>query len=136
MPDWKVWAEAMDDRQPIYLQIIDRFKGSVIKGEMPPGHRVPSIRDVAVAMRVNPNTVHRAYQEMEREGLIFSQRGMGYFVTEDVAKMNEIKAAMAKGAIERFMQDMRAMGFTDRQILDVLSNEIKKAEAGEGDKDE
>ncbi len=130
MPDWKAWADNLDDRQPIYLQIIDRFKASVIKGEMPPGHRAPSIRDVASAMRVNPNTVHRAYQEMEREGIIYSQRGMGYFVSEDGTKMEDFKRNMAKAAVGRFLEDMRAIGFQDDEVVAIIEAELEKRRSG------
>jgi DNA-binding transcriptional regulator YhcF (GntR family) len=133
VPDFKAWASDLDDRQPIYLQIVDRFRENMATGEMQPGNRVPSIRDVASGMRVNPNTVNRAYQEMERQGLIYSQRGMGYYVSEDVEKMQGFKSNMAREVIDRFLKDMQSMGFTPEEIIKTLREELSKQTVEEGD---
>ncbi len=133
MTSFNDWQTSSDDRLPIYLQIIDRFKRGIVKGEMEAGARVPSIRDMAILLRVNPNTVQRAYQEMERDGVIFSKRGMGFFVTEDEDRVLNIKQDLAQTSIERFLEEMRALGLTDQQIMDSLQRGMQaKKEAHNG----
>lgn len=128
MPTWKDWGVQFDDRRAIYLQIIDRFKRSMAGGELACGERIPSIRDLAGELRVNPNTASRAYQEMERAGLIYSQRGTGYFVTEDEDKIMAIMEDMAKESVERFLEEMRGMGLDDSRILALLTKYIHREE--------
>lgn len=131
MPDYQAWAGALDDRQPIYLQITDRFRESIAAGELPAGQRFPPIREVALGMRVNPNTVNRAFQEMEREGLIRSQRGVGYFVSEDVDRVEDVKHTMAREVIDRFIKDMQSIGIGPEEIIALLRAEIGRRGAGE-----
>ena len=86
---------------PIYSQLVDKIKLAIVSGALPPGERLASVRDLATEAGVNPNTMQRALQELEREGLVFSQRTAGRFVTEDITVIDEIKKALAKGQIER-----------------------------------
>lgn len=125
MSDWKEWGKTLDNREAIYLQIVDHFKRSIAKKELGLGERMPSIRELASAMKVNPNTVNRAYQEMEQEGIIYQQRGMGYYVVEDVEKLMTMKEQMAMQAIDRFVLDMRAMGFDDEQLMAALQKSLQ-----------
>jgi GntR family transcriptional regulator len=77
---------------------------------------------MAMLLKVNANTMQRVYQEMERADLISSKRGTGYFFTEDKDMMEKISIGMAGEAIARFLEEMRALGFTDKQIMTELSN--------------
>ena len=72
-----------DGNAPIYTQLVDQIKLGIVSGEWIPGQRVPAVRELAVEAGVNPNTMQRALQELERQGLMFSQRTSGRFVTED-----------------------------------------------------
>lgn len=120
------WRIDFDERYPIYRQIIHHFSRSIVRGELCPGDRIPSIRELAVSARVNTNTIQRAYQEMERGGLIYSQRGTGYFVMENEHIVVEVKQAMISETMTRFLEEMRALGFRDGEILSELEKEIHK----------
>ena len=122
------WQASFDERYPIYQQIINRFSRSLVRGEIVPGERIPSIRDLAVTLKVNTNTIQRAYQEMEREELIFSQRGTGYFVMNDPHMIERVREAMVQDSLQRFLEEMRALGFNNGQILSLLQKQVDKGE--------
>lgn len=130
MNPWINWSTEFDDRSPIYSQIITRFSRSFVKGEIKAGERIPSIRDMALTLKVNANTMQRVYQEMERGGLITGKRGTGYFFTEDTGMVEKISGSMARESIGRFLEEMRALGYSDKQIINELS---KLIEGGEND---
>jgi len=115
-----------DERSPIYEQIVTQFCRALIKGELQPAQRIPSIRELAMQLKVNTNTVQRAYQEMERRQLIFSKRGTGYFITEGKEMVQAIKTEMVKDVVSRFLEEMRALGFDDSQIKGEIENFIEK----------
>jgi len=116
MPANELWHPHFDERSPIYEQIVMQVCRSLIKGELKPSDRIPSIRELAIALKVNTNTVQRAYQEMERRQLIFSKRGTGYFITEGENMVAEIKTEIVKDVVSRFLEEMRSLGFKDSQI--------------------
>lgn len=120
------WRVSFDERYPIYLQIINQFCRSLVKEELHPGERIPSIRDMALILKVNTNTIQRAYQEMERKNLIYSQRGTGYFVMEDNKMINSVKEELVTESTSRFMEEMRALGLSDAEIIKELEIRMKK----------
>jgi GntR family transcriptional regulator len=130
--EWENFRTEFDDKSPIYSQIITLFSASFVRGEISPGERIPSIRDMALNLRVNANTVQRVYQEMERGGLINSKRGTGYFFTEDKNMINTVSNNMASGAIGRFLRDMRGLGLSDSQILNELKSQMDKEKGEDG----
>lgn len=109
---------SFDPERPIYQQIIDEFKRAVARGELKPGDRIPSQRDLALQARVNPNTVQRAYREMEWMGLVETVRGQGTFVSGEPSLLARLRAEMAEEAVRRFVGEMRALGFVPEEILD------------------
>lgn len=123
------WRTDFDERYPIYQQIVNRFSRSLVKGELEPGERIPSIRDLAISLKVNTNTIQRAYQEMERNNLIFSQRGTGYFVMKDEQMVERVRDDMVRESTSRFLEEMRALGYNNKQILSELSRQL----GGEGE---
>jgi len=125
MPLWENWSMTFDDRLPIYRQIALRFCRAFARGEIPAGERLPSIRDMSAALRVNTNTMQRVYQEMERDGLIFSKRGTGYFITEDVDVMSITRKQLFAEALGRFVEEMRALGCKDDEIIGELEAYLK-----------
>jgi len=122
------WQTNFDERSPIYEQIVTQFCRSLIKGDLAPADRIPSIRDLALQLQVNTNTVQRAYQEMERRQLIYSRRGTGYFITEGTNMVQEIKTEMLKDIVSRFLEEMRSLGYEDSQIKSELENFMTKTE--------
>lgn len=122
-----------DPERPIYQQIIDEFKRAIARGELAPGDRVPSQRDLATQARVNPNTVQRAYREMEWLGLVETLRGQGTFVTQEPKLLANLRAEMAHDAVQRFVTEMRSLGFSPEEILQCAERGL--AQKGDGEND-
>ena len=120
MSSWERWSLAFDDRMPIYRQIILQFNRAFVRGDIKPGERIPSIREMSALLKVNTNTMQRAYQEMERDSLIGSKRGTGYFFTEDLSMTDQIRRGLALDSLRRFVEEMRALGCKDSEIIDEL----------------
>ena len=108
---------------PIYSQLVERIKLGIISGALPPGARLNSVRDLAMEAGVNPNTMQRALSELEREGLVYSQRTAGRFVTEDQAVIEQAKKILADGQIKSFLAAMRELGYDRAEILALLKEE-------------
>lgn len=123
-------GENMDfnDNLPIYIQIMNLIKGKIVSGEIGKGDKLPSVREFSKKLKVNPNTVQRTYQELEREGLVFTQRGMGTFVTEDKEVIKKFKKGMATNIVNNFLIEMKKLGFTPSEIMDIISEWIEKEE--------
>ncbi len=116
-----------DGNAPIYTQLMDQIKLGIVSGEWIPGQRVPAVRELAVEAGVNPNTMQRALQELERQGLMFSQRTSGRFVTEDTEMIEDAKRVLANRHISAFIQQMQALGYTRQEIVALL----EESERGE-----
>lgn len=117
-----------NDKTPIYIQIMDLIKSDIVSGKIKIGDKLPSVRELATMLKVNPNTLQRAYQELEREGIVYTQRGMGTFVKEEKGIMTNLKKEMAKQIIEEFMYKMKNLGFNSKEIANVVSEEASKEE--------
>lgn len=105
-----------DGNTPIYLQIVNTLKRDIAGGAYPPGSRLPSVRDLAVEAGVNPNTMQRALAELERNGLVNSQRTAGRFITEDAAALTQLRKSMSEQIISELVAKLRALGMSDEQI--------------------
>ena len=125
MQMWEKWSLAFDDRLPIYRQIILQFNRAFVRGDIKPGDRIPSIRELSVFLKVNTNTIQRVYHEMERDRLISSKRGTGYFFTEETDMLENTRRSLAHDSLRRFVEEMRAIGCADREILDELKTYMR-----------
>jgi len=125
MPLWDQWRLAFDDRMPIYRQIILQFSQAFVRGNIQAGERIPSIRELSALLKVNTNTIQRVYQEMERDEMINSKRGTGYFFTEDKKMIEKIRRNLAQESLNRFVEEMRALGCADTEILSELEEFMK-----------
>ena len=112
---------------PIYTQIVEQIKVAIVRGEYSSGERLPSVRDMATEAGVNPNTMQRAMAELEREGLVFSQRTSGRQVTENLELIKEAKLSMAAKHLESFMNAMGELGLGQEEIIKLIMA------AGKGD---
>ncbi|MDD2889398.1 MAG: GntR family transcriptional regulator [bacterium] len=112
----------------IYLQIMDRIKRAIVRGDWKTGEQVMSVRDMAIKIGVNPNTVARAYAELEREGMLVSKRGMGTFVTEDAKKIEEEKEKLAAQYAERFGKEIKEIGISVNVMTKLLNKIVKENE--------
>ena len=114
---------------PIYAQLIAQIKVGIVSGAFPPGERLPSVRDLATEAGVNPNTMQRALMELERDGLVYSQRTAGRFVTEDTAMIEAAKRGLAETHIKNFLEAMGHLGYRRDEIITLVRQET----AGEGE---
>ena len=126
MQFWESWEPSFDDRLPIYRQIILQFSRAFVREEIKPGERVPSIRELSASLKVNTNTIQRAYQEMERDEMISSKRGTGYFFSEDAVLIDKTRRALARESLHRFVEEMQALGCGDDSIIEELNDYIKE----------
>lgn len=104
--------------KPIYLQIADRVYYRLIRSELSPGDKLPSVREMAVQMKVNPNTIQRTYSEMERLGIVETRRGQGTFIAERSDLKAELKDRLTKDVFKRFIQEMAELGLSPEEMLD------------------
>ena len=118
--------------QPIYAQLISGIKLGIVSGVLSPGERLSSVRDLATEAGVNPNTMQRALQELEREGMVFSQRTAGRFVTEDVNLIEKAKRNFADEHIRVFLEGMGRLGYSRGEILSLLQEEKEDANGDSG----
>lgn len=107
--------------KPVYYQIIDELVLRIVTGMYQPGDKIDSVRDLAASARVNPNTMQKALQELERLGLIYSQRTTGRFVTEDTQLIQQTKDSIAKYEISTFLERMKKLGLTKEDIAEYIS---------------
>ena len=108
---------------PIYLQAANSIKRDIVIGKLSPGAKLPSVRDLAVEYTINPNTVSRVYKELEMEGVCFTRRGRGTFVTEDPERVQQLKEEMAGALIREFLEGMEQLGFSRAQAIGLLEKE-------------
>lgn len=121
-----------DPTRPIYLQIIEEVKKRAVRGQYALGEQLPSVRDLAHRMGVNPNTMGRAYQELEREGFLHTRRGEGSFLTHEGTRIEAERTALAQAACVRFTEQLRDLGLepsATRRLLQRIEEEV----SGNGD---
>lgn len=113
---------------PIYSQLIHQLKQRIVAGIYATGEKLPSVRDLAAEAGVNPNTMQRALTELEREGLMYSQRTAGRFVTEDSNMIEEAKKGLAREQVKRFLSAMTGLGYDIPEIIALLKQEENKGD--------
>lgn len=101
---------------PIYLQIVSEIKKQIISGKLIPGERIPSVRELALTYKVNPNTMQKALIELEENGLIKTERTNGKFVTEDENIINKIKNDYTENLTQNYLSEMISLGITKQEI--------------------
>lgn len=116
-----IWR--FDADRPIYVQLVEQMKLRIIAGTYPPGSKLASVRDLAAEAGVNPNTMQKAMAELERVGLVYTQRTAGRFITEDTDMIQQNKHALAIQEIHDFLRKMQELGFTREEILSILEKE-------------
>lgn len=112
--------------RPVFIQIMEKLKLDIVTGNYLPGDKLPSVRDLAGEASVNPNTMQRAFSELEREGLVYTQRTNGRFITEDTDLIDQLKQQMALDAISRFLKSMQQLGFSGEETLKLLRETLEE----------
>ncbi|WP_353106184.1 GntR family transcriptional regulator [Acetoanaerobium noterae] len=119
----KLFKIDMRSRTPIYEQIIDSIKELVVKGVLIPGERLPSVRDMAKEMTLNPNTVQKAYQELERQGIISTLRGKGTFISEDIQANNKIlKRSQLMEELKKLVVEAIYLDLSKDELIDYIKD--------------
>ena len=116
----------LDNDRPIYLQLMERIQHDIISGVYRPGDKIPSVRDLALDAAVNPNTMQKALSELERSGLVYSQRTSGRFITEDEKLLKKMKMELAAEHIHQFFEQMHHLGFNDEETLDLIRETLRR----------
>ena len=119
----------LNSERPIYAQIIERITLDIISGIYLPGAKLPSVRDLAQDAGVNPNTMQKALSELERTGLVLSQRTSGRFITEDLTMIEKTKQNLASLQIREFLEKMEHLGFTKETIIQLIEQLKAEQEA-------
>ena len=118
-----------DDNIPIYLQIIDECKRRIITDEYQPGMKVPPVRELAVEFGVNPNTVQRAMQELERDGLFISERTNGRYICKDPERIMVLKKHVMNEKIDLFLDEMKEFGSSEEEIIQMIRERYENGKA-------
>ena len=118
----------LDSDRPIYTQIVERLQIQIVSGEYAPGSRLPSVRELAMEAEVNPNTMQRAFTELERLGLVTTHRSAGRLVTEEAEMIKKTKNELAASQVRDFIKRMGELGFEQDEIISLMENEMKEEE--------
>ena len=109
------------DTRPIYIQIVDEVRRALVLGTLAPDGPLPSVRDLAVKLRVNPNTVSQAYRELERQGMVYVRRGQGTYASPGQTDGTE-RRTLAEGVAQRALHDARRNGLGVDELIDAIRN--------------
>ena len=109
-----------DNERPIYVQLTEKIRLEIISGKLKEGERLPSVRELALTARVNPNTMQKALTQLEDEGLIYTERTNGKFVTENKELIEKIKKELAKEKVNNYLNDMKNIGISHIEAIEYL----------------
>ena len=109
-----------DNERPIYIQLVEKLRIAVISGVYPVGSKIPSVRELALTVKVNPNTVQKALMELENEKLIYTERTNGKFVTQDKKLLDKVKKELAKEKVNEYITSMDNIGITFEESVKYL----------------
>lgn len=120
-----------DSAMPIYAQIVDEVQRAIATGHLNPGDQLPTVRQLAVDLKVNPNTVARAYMELERAGVIATRRGRGTFVVDTGSSLEGRRDfRLLADVARRALLEAHALGFTARELVDALEAQMSEDATG------
>ncbi|WP_404332133.1 GntR family transcriptional regulator [Mesobacillus maritimus] len=109
-----------NNRDPVYLQIVRYFKEKIAIGEIEPGEEIPSRRELANRMKVNPNTAQRAYKEMEEQGLIYTEKNHPSKITTDNEILGQVRTELLVEAVDQFVTSVRSINVPVEELLDLV----------------
>ncbi len=111
----------IDSDRPVYKQLIEQTEQAIVSGIFSPGERLPSVRDLAAEAGVNPNTMQRALAELERSGILYSQRTSGRFITDDKEMIDNMKYQKAEDEARNFLANMKKLGLSADDVARLLA---------------
>lgn len=118
-------GEQFQASKPIYMQIVDKVKQQIIRGDLQAGSKLPSVREMAIQSGVNPNTIQRTYGELERMGMVLTKRGQGTFVTEEYDVIAALKRDMQDEVIQSFVSSMKDLGVHPEELIHKLEEYLE-----------
>lgn len=116
------------DNIPIYLQIEQYLYRQIALGKMKAGEKIPSVRKLALELTINVNTVQRALQEMNTQGILYTKRGEGNFVTEDTELLSKTKQSLINNELDEFVQNMEKLGVKQDELVSTLTDYLEHSE--------
>ena len=118
--------------RPVYVQLVEQLELALVAGEFPPGSRIPPVRELAADAGVNPNTMQRALAQLEAEGLVYTERTTGRFVTEDTALLEQLRDETARAMTAEYLEKMRGIGYGPAEAAKLVTGwETKESERNE-----
>ena len=114
-----------DNDRPIYIQLVEQLEIYIISGKIESGEKLPSVRDLALKTKVNPNTMQKALSELEDLKLIYTERTNGKYVTKDKKLLNKFKEKYAKEKTKKYLNEMKELGFMKTEIIEILKEDDK-----------
>lgn len=118
----------LDTDRPIYAQLVERIQMQIVSGYYQPGGKLPSVRELAATAAVNPNTMQKAFAELERSGLINTQRTNGRTVTEDEELIRSVKAGLAKEHVDTYFSKMKEIGYLRKEAVALIEESMEGEE--------
>ncbi len=106
-----------NNERPIYIQLVEKLRTQIVSGELKQGERIPSVRELALTARVNPNTMQKALAELENEGLVYTERTNGKFITKNKELIDSLKKQLAKEKVINFLKDMKNIGIDYKDAI-------------------
>ena len=106
-----------DNERPIYIQLVEQLKIEIVSGKLKSGERLPSVRELALTVKVNPNTMQKALVELENEGLVYTERTNGKYVTNNKELIEKIKSKLAEEKVNNYLNDMKNIGITYQEAV-------------------
>ncbi len=113
------------DTRPIYEQIVEKLKNYILKGVLPPDSQLMSVRAMAMELSINPNTIQRAYAELEREGFIYTIKGRGNFVRYDAALLDRRKSELVD-RMEAVLKEADELGISKEELVEILEKRLQQ----------
>ena len=111
-----------DNQRPIYLQLLEILRTAIVSGTIAQGEKLPSVRELALQAQVNPNTVQKALAQLESEGLIFTERTNGKFVSADKEAIRAAKEQIARQKAAAYLEQMQQLGYTQAEAIEHIKN--------------
>ena len=109
-----------DNERPIYIQLVEMIRINIVSGKFEKGQRLPSVRELALMMKVNPNTMQKALAELEEEKLIYTERTNGKYVTEDEKLIEKVKKKLAQEKVNNYLNSMKNIGINYELAIQYL----------------
>lgn len=106
-----------DNDRPIYIQLVEQLRINIVSGKLKSAERLPSVRELALIARVNPNTMQKALSELETEGLIYTERTNGKFVTDNTKLIESVKNELATEKVKKYLNDMKNIGISPDEAI-------------------